>query len=118
MLTDEELAGMRVTLDLSLPDLAEVTRATSTSDGRGGRTMVWVTVASVPCRVAPDTTRAEGTVADVVTNVQRWMLTMPSGTNVLPDDRISVGTRTFEVVAIRSARSFEVSCRVIGVEVL
>ena len=118
MLTDEELAGMRETLDLSLPDTALIKRATSVSDGRGGRTQTWTTVATVACRVAPDTTRAESLVSGVVVSVQRWMLTFPSETSVRPDDRIVVATRTFEVVDVRSTRSYEVSCRVVGVEVL
>ena len=118
MLTDAELEAMQSTSTAALPELADITRSTATSDGRGGNTLVWATVASVPCRVAPDTTRAEGPVADVVMSVQRWMLTLPAGTNVLPRDRITVGTRTFEVVNVRSPRSFEVSCRVVGVEVL
>ena len=119
MLTVPELTAMRTTLDGSLPDLADISRSTPTSDGRGGTTLVWATVASVPCRVAPDVAFAgESVVADRVTVTQRWTITLPAGTNVSARDRILIGARTFEVTFVRSARSYEVSCRVTGVEVL
>ncbi|MEO6467498.1 MAG: head-tail adaptor protein [Acidimicrobiia bacterium] len=120
MITDDELTAMRAVLDQSLPDLADISRSTPTSDGRGGTSLVWATVASVPCRIAPAATfgGSEQPVNDVVAGVQRWSITLPAGTNVTGRDRVLVGARTFEVVEVRSTRSYEVSCRVTGVEVL
>lgn len=119
MLTDDELVEMRATLDDSLPDLADITRATPTSDGRGGRSLVWAIVASVPCRVAPYARPSEEQIrTDQVLTLQRWWLTFPQGTNVTPADRIVVGTRTFEVIDVLSTRSYEVSCRVLAAEVI
>lgn len=110
---------MRDTLDGSLPDTAQITRATSTSDGRGGRTQVWVTVATVACRVAPFLRPSQELLnADRVSGVTRWWLTFPQGTDLTAADRVLVGARTFEVAEMLSARSFQVSSRVIGVEIL
>lgn len=118
MLTDDELESMRDTIVASLPQIGEVQAPSNVSDGRGGQAVVWNTVASVPIRVAPDTTRTEEVVGDRVANQQRWMLTMPAGTTVGASYRIVVESRTFEVVNIRSPRSYETSCRVVGIEVL
>lgn len=123
MLTDDELAGMRSTVTESLPGLAEVARMSSpTSDGAGGRTTTTSTVvASVPIRVAPEgsvTGRSDSVNADRVENVQRWQLTFPQGTNVTVDDTVTLGARTFRVVAVMAERSYGVSCRVSAVEVL
>lgn len=119
MLTTAEVTAMRLTLDSSLPDLCDIERATVASDGRGGFTETWAAVESdVACRIAPDTTRAEVVVGDRLTNTQRWMVTLPAGQDVVNTDRIVSGSRTFTVVDVRSARSFEVSCRVVCVEVL
>lgn len=123
MLTDDELGGMRATLNESLPALAEVSRMTApVSDGAGGRTTTASTVvASVAVRIAPEgsvTGRTDSVNADRVENVQRWQLTFPQGTNVTVDDTVTVGARTFRVVAVMAERSYGVSSRVSAVEVL
>ncbi len=104
-----------------LPSLAEIHRpASPVDDGAGGRTTTPQLVASVPCRIAPAGVegRANTETADRVVNVQRWQLTFPAGTNVKPDDTVTVGARTFTAVAVAADRSFAVSCRVSAVEVL
>ena len=120
VLSDTELDAMRDTLDTSLPELAEIERATKVSDGRGGETLTWTTVASVPCRVAPVLARppADQVTADLVTNVQKWVLTFPAGTNLAPDDRMIVGARRFNLYAVTAPRSYAVSTRATATEVL
>ena len=122
MLTDDELATMQDTLTLSLPELATITRPSNpTSDGAGGRTTTPSgVVASAPCRLAPAGLegRADSVSGDRLTNVQRWQLTFPAGTNVAADDLVTVNARTFTVVSVAAARSYGVSCRVSAIEVL
>ncbi len=118
MLTASELSAMRSTLDASLPDTATVQRKTLTSDGAGGYTESWSTVATVACRVSPSGhSPEERVIAERLASMSIWMLTLPALTDVWPADRIVVGSRIFEVVAAM-VRSTEISRRVVCTEVV
>jgi head-tail adaptor len=117
MLSPAELASMRATLLASLPDTAQVQRTTRTSDGMGGTIDTWTTVATVACRVSPsNTTPTEQVVAARVHDRVLWTLTLPAGTNVRSDDRVLVGSRTFEVLGVLAPRSYALATRVVAVE--
>jgi head-tail adaptor len=117
MLSAADLAAMRATLTESLPDTAQVQRATRASDGMGGFTETWTTVATVPCRLAPsDITPVEQVVAERVTDRVLWTITLPAQTDVTAADRIVVGARVFEVVGVLSPRSHELCTRLVAVE--
>lgn len=118
MLSAADLAGMRAAVTDSLPDTAQVQRATRTPDGMGGFTETWTTVATVACRIAPTgNAPAEQVVAERVTDRVLWTLTLPAATDVTAADRITVGSRTFEVVGVLSPRSYELCTRLVAVEV-
>ncbi len=109
---------MRSTLNGSLPDTATVQRKTLTSDGAGGYTESWGTVATVACRVSPGgQLTQERVIAESLAATSIWTLTLPALTDVRPLDRILVGSRTFEVAGV-GARSDEVSRRVVCTEVV
>lgn len=117
MYSATELDAMRSTLEASLPDTAQVRRKTLTSDGMGGQTESWATVATVACRVAPSGRPEERAVAERLASVSVWTVTLPALTDVRAVDRLVVGARTFEVVGVL-ARSDEVGRRVVCVEVV
>ena len=118
MLTSIEIDAMRTMLNASLPDTAQVQRKTLTSDGAGGFTEAWTTVATVACRVAPSgQSPQERAIAERLASTSIWTLTVPALTDVRPADRLVVGGRTFEVAAVL-ARSDEISRRVVCVEVV
>jgi head-tail adaptor len=117
MLSPADLASMRATLLASLPDTAQVRRATRVSDGMGGTIDTWTTIATVACRVSPsNTTPTEPAIANQVQDRVLWTLTLPAGTNVRADDRVVVGSRTFEVLGVLAPRSYELATRVVAVE--
>jgi head-tail adaptor len=117
MLSPAELASMRATLLASLPDTAQVRRATRTSDGMGGTIDTWTTVATVACRVSPShNTPTEQAIANQVRGRVLWTLTLPAGTSVRSDDRVLVGSRTFEVLGVLAPRSYELATRIVAVE--
>jgi len=109
---------MRATLVESLPETAQVQRATRVPDGAGGFTETWATVATVPCRLAPSGNEpTERVVAERVTDRKLWTLTLPAQTALTAKDRVVVGARTFEVVGVLSPRSYELCTRLVAVEV-
>jgi head-tail adaptor len=118
VLSTSDLLAMREVQSAVLLETATVQRQSPTSDGAGGATESWATVASVACRVGVSSSSSqERALAERVTNVSTWTLTLPVGTDVRVGDRLVVGTRTFEVLAVLS-HSLVTALRVVCVEVL
>lgn len=115
MLSTAQIAGMRATANAAMPDTAAISRVTRTSDGAGGYTEAWTTIATVACRIA-STGGAEADVAAKLTATTTATVTLPALTDVAPADRLVVGSRTFEVLAVLSARSWEIARRILAVE--
>lgn len=108
MLSAFDLSGMRSALTLSLPDSAGITTRTLAADGYGGSTATWSAATTVACRVAPMPLSAgerEQAGAEMV--VQNWLITLPASTVVSVKDRVTVGSRTFEVLDVDARRSYE-----------
>src|SRR5262245_27738683 len=116
LMTTSEIASMRSDLEgLSLPDSAVIERPAFTDDGGGGGTTTWAAAGTVACRVSPMAGLGRdpgGETGDRLDESARWILTLPAETDVDTDDRLRVGSRTFNVLAVRAPRSFEVSRRV------
>jgi len=99
MLSSAEVASMRATQALAWPDTCTISRATVASDGMGGETSTWSTVATVACRLGASGTRPnEGETSEQLRSMADFVFTLPTGTNVLSGDRIVMGARTFEVI--------------------
>lgn len=97
------------------PDTAVIKRNQgTTSDGYGGTVDDWQTVATVPAKVSMgEATPTEQTVGYQQVGVMLMLITVPSGTDVRPSDRIEVGSTVYEVVGLTPPRSFEARRRVI-----
>lgn len=106
MLSSTQIADMRTTAALALPDTATISRVARASDGAGGWTETWSTAASgVACRIMPryQVSSTEGPAVGTQEAVAQWALTMPVGTDLRAGDRVVVASRTFEVYALLSA---------------
>lgn len=122
LLTDPEIADMRATLERTLPDIAVVTADTQVPDGAGGYTTTQSDGEPVACRVAPASGR-EATIAGRLDAVGTWTITLPANTPVAAPNRIyvdavGVPVREFEVVLPLRPRSWELSRRVVCLEIL
>lgn len=119
MLSTADLAALRAEFNQSLPDTAQVQRVTRQSDGAGGSTETWTTIATVACRVSPmGNLPVERAIADRLTGVQFWAVTLPAATDITAADRIVSGGRTFEVVGVLAPRTWELARRVVCTEAL
>ncbi len=106
MLSAVDLASMRAAVMASLPETARILRVIRQSDGLGGFLEVWTELATAPCRVAPrENTPVETAVGGRIVDRVLWVITLPAGLDVRPDDRIAVGSRTFEILGVLSPRS-------------
>lgn len=119
MLSSADLAGMRATLDASLPDTAAIGRYTSLSDGAGGQTVTWPVApsdAAVPCRIAPTSEtlrRTEMVTGLKVASEDSWIVTFASTVVLTEKDRLTIGAFTYEVSAVFGQSSWAIDNRVL-----
>jgi hypothetical protein len=115
-LTDAEIAGMKETADLALPDTGTIRRATFASDGMGGFTETWATSATVACRVDfPGSIRLDQW-QEKIQNRSVFILNVPADTELLGDDQVTVGTVIYSVIGVLSG-SWEITERAVVVKV-
>lgn len=117
-LTGDQIAAMAETAQGALPDLATIQRPSTVSDGGGGETTTWASLASdVPCRLAP---LAGGEVlsprprvpSDRIMDQSTAIVTFAAGTDVEDTDRLVIGDLTFDVTLVRRRKSWELARRV------
>lgn len=104
---------MRAQTLASLPDQCEIRRASNASDGYGGTTKTWSTVATVAVRIAPLDYAGDAEEDDMarITTATRWMATFAHDTDVRLSDQILWDSSTFEIVNIDSDRSWQLQRR-------
>ena len=117
MLSAAQLARMRTMQAATMDKSAAVVRDTITQDAAGRPVETPATVATVPCRIAP--ARAadrEGVEASRVVGQVLWRVTVPALTDVHNADRLVVGSRNFEVLAVWGEESRETARICLAVE--
>ena len=112
MLTDDELALMRDTLNDSLPGTAIVQTSTWVSDGGGGGTTTWVPSGTFECRISP-TTGSQEEFGDRLQPEGEYTVTLPSDAQVSVDEHMSIENRVFTVINTGTPRSWPLSQRVV-----
>jgi head-tail adaptor len=100
MLTDQDLAGMRETVEQALPEVCTIERKQVVSDGQGGETVEWLPhLEDLPCRKDIGTGREE-LVAGRLVAIQPVRFVLPAGTDVTDEDRIVHAERVWEILAV------------------
>jgi hypothetical protein len=117
MLSVDDLAGMIDTLDESLPDSCALVVDTLVSDGAGGHTTTPSAPVTVDCRVAPlrlTRSSADAEIAETGRIVPQslWVITLPHGTTITSEHRITHQGRVFEAVEVLSPRTWDLDVRV------
>jgi head-tail adaptor len=109
---------MRTTVKDALPDTGTIQKVTRAVDGMGGHTDTWSDQGTVVCRISPTSGSGEKFVADRKGAVQSWTITVDQSVDITVKDRFAIDGRTFELVGLMAARSWEVSRRLVAVEVV
>lgn len=120
MLTTGEIAQMRREIGMTLVDTAVVQTRGFVDNQGGGGTLTWTASGTVDCHVAPGVVGRGGQerlVADRTTSTGDWWITIPAETAITGSSRLSVGSRTFEVVSMQAPRSWELHRRLQCAEV-
>lgn len=110
------LHRLRQRFDDELPDRALIERPTNVSDGGGGYTQTWATLADdVPCRLAPvgggEDDRSRSTAGDRVVDEATSTITFAAGQDITEADRITVAGQAFDVLLVRRRGAYELTRR-------
>ena len=102
LLSSADLTSIRQTVLDSLQSSCTVTRATTSSDGAGGTSKTWSSVAGISkCRVSPLTQSAR-LIAERLSVVDGMMITFPYDAGVMIDDRVTVGSVVYNIVGFEN----------------
>lgn len=115
MLPTAELESLRTDPERTLPDECVISRTTATEGSHGRPGASGPTETTVACRISPRS-GGEGIELDQVTARQLYNITMPAETDIGPNDQITSGSRTFQVVGGTGERSYEITRRVFAEE--
>lgn len=86
----------------TLTDTCTIKRRTAVSDGKGGTTVTYATLASgVACYVSPQAFGREQVVAGKVMAISDYVVSFEYGQDVVATDRIVWGALTLEVLGLR-----------------
>lgn len=96
------LARLRRVAERNMTQTAIIKRLTKTSDDAGGYTSAWATAATSPCAATTSLGQSEQALAQRLAVVNAWVVRLPAGTEVAPEDRIVIGSDTLEVVHVSS----------------
>lgn len=84
---------------ITRPDVATVMRKSIVSDGAGGQVDSYTAVATYSCSLTPSmVSPREVEQSAAIQVISLWSVHLPFDADVVPTDRLIVGTRTFEVV--------------------
>jgi head-tail adaptor len=115
VLSASELSDMRDIEELAMSSTAIIQRYTLTSDGMGGYSEAWANVGTVTCDLWPINQRGD---REGVSNggqpisKANWYVTVPFDTTITAKDRVSIDSRTFEVIFVPNSESWLTAKRV------
>ena len=113
LLTADEIANMRAEVgNVALPDVCNILTLTQTADGQGGFTDTWgTTTIGVACRLNKITVR-ELVSGAALQPFSRWILTLPYDTAITEQNRVEVGTISYNVIGLDNRKSWNLCIRV------
>lgn len=116
MLSAAQLASMKATQVEAMPGTCTISGKTEASDGAGGRTETWASVATaVACRLSPMNAMGADVEAVVMERFQGrslWQLTVSSTQAITNLQRVTVDGTVYEVVQVRDGADWETARRV------
>lgn len=118
MLSAGQLNQLRaVHQSIGMPDTGTVFRRTLTDDFQGGKITTYPQGDSFPCRLAFPGGGSPGSTDSIragrIDAPQTYLLTLPVGTQITEQDRVSVNDVMYEVISTMDARSFETAKRLL-----
>lgn len=117
MLSDADVAAMRLTINASLPSSCDIGRYVGPADGSGGQTVTWPVAAGdtgVDCRIAPTSEtlrRTEEIAGEKLVSRDMWIVTFASTVDLTEKDHLTIGSKTYEIAAVFGQSSWDLCTR-------
>lgn len=108
-MTSDELAAMQDVSESTFDQSCAVSRNTQVSNGFGGFTDSWSTVATVQCRIREESGPNEAAVDPSMRARSRFIVWLPNDTDVRPADRLVIGAYTYEVTDADLGKSWNLT---------
>ena len=109
MLSARDIACLAEDVADVLPSSVVITRASTASDGMGGRSSTFTSVGTFSARVSPASNgEVEEEIGGKLRDGMIWRVAFPAGTDVRLGDRLTYSGLTLSVEGVRSPRSVEV----------
>jgi hypothetical protein len=115
MLTSCEIAQLADDVALVQTSSVTLSRASSASDGLGGRSNTYTTVATYAARVTPiGSQQAEEEIGSKIKDGTYFRVALPAGTDVRIGDRLTYGSLIMSVEAVAAPGTLELERRVVA----
>ena len=118
MINANDLQSMQTTATSSLDLPCQIQRAAKASDGYGGFSETWATIATVNCNMAQPTAALMQQYAQKLGNQKLFMVRLPANQDVKRDDQLIIASDTLRVQAVLTPRTYETARRVLASEVV
>lgn len=111
-ITSAEIAIMRDTIELLLPDTCNILSVTTSPDGMGGVTQTWGTASSnVSCRLDMKSGR-ELVTGGALQPYTSYKLSLPYDATIIEGNRVVHNSITYAVTSVNNAQSWQAVTRV------
>jgi head-tail adaptor len=114
--TAAQLAAMRAAQAQLLPQSAAIARPLGIKDGLGTSTAAWPVVGVYACRVHETGHPEHYVAANLLSDRRAFVVTFAYGTDVQPEDRLTIGTLVLYVVGVINESSWQTVVRVLAQE--
>lgn len=117
MIPASELTAMQATVNSALDKTIVIKRATASSDGAGGQSLSWSTIATVSGNLAQPSGALLQNYDFLVGSESTWKVRLASGTDVKENDELVVGGLTLRVQVILQPQSYSTAVNLLAAEV-
>jgi len=98
MTSTSDIDKIRVEQEKLMPETVYVQRLTRTSDGAGGWSESWQTIATTKGRIAAKSGN-ENELGGKTTAITTYLITLPSNTELEDDDRLQINGEQYQITA-------------------
>lgn len=109
-----QLPALQQAAAMTRQTAAVIQRNTPVSDGRGGQTANWATLATTTCRIKPPGRNDQRIVGERLVLDNRFTLAFAAGTDITTGDRVQAGGSQFEVNESAAPLTYEIERLVYG----
>lgn len=105
-----EIDAQRTSAELTFPHSCVISRVTETADGQGGRAQTWAAIGTADCRIVANSGDTK-TIADRFGKVGGYTLTLPHDTDIEEQDKATIDSIVYRVVAVDLVREWRTAVR-------